>query len=414
MRSTFNIMYYIDRRRVKADGTTSILCRISIDARNAVVNTGICCIPETWDARKGETNNARTNRQLAEFCKQVKELYDEQVRTQGVVSARIIKNLLDNKVVKPTTLLAMGEWERKRLLAHSEVVKSRSRYNASKSYQDYLRDFIISKGREDWPLTDVTAEFGNEYKTYLKQRKALGPTQTNHILRWLNRLVYLGVDMEIIRFNPLEEMEYYKKSETKQKYVALDDVRKLLALRMDSEPGELIRRCFIFSMFTGLAYADAVQLQPRHIGKTADGRKYLRISRKKTNVEAFVPLHPIAERILSLYNTTDDTRPVFPLPGRDQAWCYLQEIGFAIGRRESLSPHQARHTFGTMLVSKGICVESIAKMMGHSSIRSTQIYAKITDENISKDMDKLMKRRMEKGLSITDRQTTVLLECNSL
>ena len=414
MRSTFNIMYYIDRRRVKADGTTSILCRISIDARNAVVNTGICCIPETWDARKGETNNARTNRQLAEFCKQVKELYDEQVRTQGVVSARIIKNLLDNKVVKPTTLLAMGEWERKRLLAHSEVVKSRSRYNASKSYQDYLRDFIISKGREDWPLTDVTAEFGNEYKTYLKQRKALGPTQTNHILRWLNRLVYLGVDMEIIRFNPLEEMEYYKKSETKQKYVALDDVRKLLALRMDSEPGELIRRCFIFSMFTGLAYADAVQLHPRHIGKTADGRKYLRISRKKTNVEAFVPLHPIAERILSLYNTTDDTRPVFPLPGRDQAWCYLQEIGFAIGRRESLSPHQARHTFGTMLVSKGICVESIAKMMGHSSIRSTQIYAKITDENISKDMDKLMKRRMEKGLSITDRQTTVLLECNSL
>lgn len=414
MRSTFNILYYIDRRRVKADGTTSILCRISIDARNAVVNTGICCIPETWDARKGETNNARTNRQLAEFCKQVKELYDEQVRTQGVVSARIIKNLLDNKVAKPTTLLAMGEWERKRLLAHSEVVKSRSRYSASKSYQDYLRDFIISKGREDWPLTDVTAEFGNEYKTYLKQRKALGPTQTNHILRWLNRLIYLGVDMEIIRFNPLEEMEYYKKPEPKQKYVALDDVRKLLALRMDSERGELIRRCFIFSMFTGLAYADAVQLHPRHIGKTADGRRYLRISRKKTNVEAFVPLHPIAERILSLYNTTDDTRPVFPLPGRDQAWCYLQEIGFAIGRRESLSPHQARHTFGTMLVSKGICVESIAKMMGHSSIRSTQIYAKITDENISKDMDKLMKRRMENGLSITDRQTSVLLECSSL
>ncbi len=414
MRSTFNILYYIDRRRVKADGTTSILCRISIDARNAVVNTGICCIPETWDARKGETNNIRTNRQLAEFCKQVKELYDEQVRTQGVVSARIIKNLLDNKVARPITLLAMGEWERKRLLAHSEVVKSRSRYSASKSYQDYLRDFIISKGREDWPLTDVTAEFGNEYKTYLKQRKALGPTQMNHILRWLNRLVYLGVDMEIIRFNPLEEMEYYKKPEPKQKYVALDDVRKLLALRMDSERGELIRRYFIFSMFTGLAYADAVQLHPRHIGKTADGRRYLRISRKKTNVEAFVPLHPIAERILSLYNTTDDTRPVFPLPGRDQAWCYLQEIGFAIGRRESLSPHQARHTFGTMLVSKGICVESIAKMMGHSSIRSTQIYAKITDENISKDMDKLMKRRMEKGLSITDRQTTVLLECNSL
>lgn len=414
MRSTFSILYYIDRRRVKTDGTTSILCRISIDAKSAVVNTCISCIPETWDAKKGETGNTRTNRQLTEFRRQVRELYDEQVKTQGVVSAGIIKNLLDSKVVRTTTLLSMGELERKRLLAHSEVVKSRSRYNASKSYQDYLRDFIISKGREDWPLTDVTAGFGNEYKIYLKQRKALGPTQTNHILRWLNRLVYLGVDMEIIRFNPLEDMEYYKKPEPRHRYVSHDDVRKLLALRMDSERGELIRRWFIFSMFTGLAYADAMQLHPRHIGRTADGRKYLRISRKKTSVEAFVPLHPIAERILNLYNTRDDTRPVFPLPGRDQAWCHLQEIGFAIGRRESLSPHQARHTFGTMLVSKGICVESIAKMMGHSSIRSTQIYAKVTDDNIGKDMDRLMKRRKEKGLSDTDMQTRVLLECSSL
>ena len=83
MRSTFNILYYIDRRRVKADGTTAVLCRISIDAKNSVVNTGICCIPETWDAKKGETNSARTNRQLAEFKRQVTELYDDQVKTRA-------------------------------------------------------------------------------------------------------------------------------------------------------------------------------------------------------------------------------------------------------------------------------------------------------------------------------------------
>ena len=414
MRSTFNILYYIDRRRVKADGTTAVLCRISIDAKNAVVNTGICCIPETWDAKKGETNSARTNRQLAEFKRQVTELYDEQMKNQGVVSAEILKNLIDKKAVKPTTLLTMGEWERERLLVRSDVIKSRSSYRASRYYQDYLRDFIISKGKEDWPLAEVTAEFGMEYKAYLISRKSMGPSQMNHALRWLNRLTYLGVDMEVIRFNPLEDVEYFKKPEPKHKYVSREDVKKILALQVDTERDELIRRWFIFSMFTGLAYVDAAGLYPHHIGKTADGRRYLRINRKKTNVEAFIPLHPIAEQILDLYNTTDDTKPVFPLPNRDEAWFHVHEIGFAIGRKENLSPHQARHTFGTMLVGEGICVESIAKMMGHSNIRSTQTYAKITDDNIGKDMDRLMQRRKKKGLSRTDRQQTITLDTSKI
>ena len=414
MRSTFNILYYIDRRRVKADGTTAVLCRISIDAKNAVVNTGICCIPETWDAKKGETNSTRTNRQLAEFRKQVTELYDEQVKNQGVVSAEILKNLVDKKVVKPTTLLTMGEWERERLLVRSEVIKSRSSYRASRYYQDYLRDFIVSKGKEDWPLADVTSDFGNEYKIYLSRKKALGPSQMNHALRWLNRLTYLGVDMEVIRFNPLEDVEYFKKPEPKHKFVTREDVKKILALKVDTERDELIRRWFIFSMFTGLAYVDAAALYPHHIGKTADGRRYIRINRKKTKVEAFIPLHPIAEQIIDLYNTSDDTKPVFPLPSRDEAWFHVHEIGFAIGREENLSPHQARHTFGTMLVSEGICVESIAKMMGHSNIRSTQTYAKITDDNIGKDMDRLIQRRKEKGLSHLDRDTAILLDTSTL
>ena len=414
MRSTFNVLYYIDRRRVKADGTTAVLCRISIDAKNAVVNTGICCIPETWDAKKGETNSARTNRQLAEFKRQVTELYDEQVKNQGVVSAEILKNLIDKKVVKPTTLLTMGEWERERLLVRSEVINSRSSYRASRYYQDYLRDFIISKGKEDWPLSDVTADFGNEYKIYLSRRKSMGPSQMNHALRWLNRLTYLGVDMEVIRFNPLEDVEYFKKPEPKHKFVSCEDVKKILALQVDTERDELIRRWFIFSMFTGLAYVDAAALYPHHIGKTADGRRYIRINRKKTKVEAFIPLHPIAEQILDLYNTTDDTKPVFPLPNRDEAWFHVHEIGFAIGREENLSPHQARHTFGTMLVSEGICVESIAKMMGHSNIRSTQTYAKITDDNIGRDMDRLIQRRKEKGLSHLGRNTAILLDTSTL
>ena len=146
---------------------------------------------------------------------------------------------------------------------------------------------------------------------------------------------------------------------------------------------------------TGLAYVDIHQLYPHHIGKTAEGKLYIRKQRVKTNVEAFIPLHPIAEQILLLYNTTDDSRSVFSLPNRDMTWWDINQIGISFGLKESLSYHASRHTFGTLLLSAGLSIESIAKMMGHANISTTLGYAQITEQKISDDMDKLMKRRKE-------------------
>lgn len=123
-----------------------------------------------------------------------------------------------------------------------------------------------------------------------------------------------------------------------------------------------------------------------------DGRRFIRINRKKTDVESFIPLHPVAEQILSLYNTTDDGRPVFPLPNRNRLWYCIHEIGILAGVKENLSYHASRHSFGTLTLSAGVPIESISKMMGHTNIRTTQGYAKVTDDKISEDMDRLMER----------------------
>ena len=116
-------------------------------------------------------------------------------------------------------------------------------------------------------------------------------------------------------------------------------------------------------------------------------------------MESFIPLHPVAEQILSLYNTTDDSRPIFPLPKRDMLWYCIHEIGIVAGVKENLSYHASRHSFGTLTLSAGVPIESISKMMGHTNIRTTQGYAKVTDDKISEDMDKLMARRRENGAS---------------
>lgn len=117
-----------------------------------------------------------------------------------------------------------------------------------------------------------------------------------------------------------------------------------------------------------MAYVDVRNLYPHHIGTTAEGRKYIRTYRKKTGVESFIPLHPVAEQIISLYNTTDDSNTIFPLLRRDMIWFEIHELGFSHQFKHNLSYHQSRYTFGTLMVSAGVPMESISKIMGHTNI----------------------------------------------
>ncbi len=394
MRSTFSLLFYINRNKVKTDGTTAVMCRITIDGKNKTITTGIYCRPEDWNSKKGEIASIRDNNLLRKFRQRVEQTYEGIIKQQGVISAELLKNTLTGEN-NPTaiSLLQAGEVERERLCQRSKVINSLSSYRQSKIKQENLRDFIRSWGMEDILFADITEEFGESFKMFLKKDLGYKSGHINHCVCWLNRLIYLAVDQGVIRANPLEEMRYEKAEPPKLGHIGRNELQKLLNTPMPDKKKELARRAFIFSSFTGLAYVDICNLHPHHIGKTAEGRMYLRIKRTKTKVEAFIPLHPIAIQILSLYNTEDDSKPVFPLPTQNATWFEIHQIGFIIGMSKNLSYHMARHTFGTLLLSANIPIESISKMMGHSNITSTQIYAKVTDDKISKDMDRLIELR---------------------
>lgn len=396
MRSTFSILYYINRGKVKTDGTTSILCRITIDGKSSVFATGYYCNPKDWNAKTGEVKDARANNLLVGLRSKIETSYSNLLKDVGMVTAEMLKNEITHVATVPVTLLKAGEEERERLRIRSEVIDSTSSYRQSKSSQVYLHEYLLSLGMRDIAFEDITEDFGWGYKLYLKT-KGCGNGHINHCLTWLNRLIYIAMDREILRFNPLADVPYEKKPDYKLKHISRAELQRIMEQPMPERLQELTRRAFIFSAFTGLSYVDVKRLYPSHIGTTADGRKYIRINRKKTDVESFIPLHPVAEQILSLYNTTDDSRPIFPLPKRDMLWYCIHEIGIVAGVKENLSYHASRHSFGTLTLSAGVPIESISKMMGHTNIRTTQGYAKVTDDKISKDMDRLMERRNATG-----------------
>lgn len=387
MRSTFSILLYINRNKVKSDGTTAVMCRISIDGKTATLSTGVNCKPCQW---RQENKN---NKELIRFKATIEQTYEQILRSTGVISAELLKNTITGVNSLPTTILKAGEEERERLRIRSIEINSTSSYRQSKTTQLNLQDFINSLGMKDMAFYNITEEFGESFKLFLKKERDYSASHINHCLTWLNRLIYIAVDREIIRCNPLEDVKYEKKKEPQIRHISRNQLQLLMNTPMQDRMMELARRMFIFSSFCGLAYVDILRLYPHHIGKASDGRLYIRQRRGKTKVEAFVPLHPIAEQILLMYNTTDETSPVFPLPNRDILWRDINAIGIALGFKENLSHHQSRHTFGTLLLSEGISIESIAKMMGHTNISSTQVYARVTDDKISQDMDRLMERR---------------------
>ena len=338
----------------------------------------------------------KENNRLTAFRSLLEEAYGNLLRNQGVVTAELLKATVSNTVSIPEFLLQTGEAERERLRIRSVEINSTSTYRQSKTTQLNLRQFIESRGMRDIAFSDITEEFAESFKIFLKKELGHGNGHVNHCLCWLNRLIYIAVDREVLRANPIEDVAYEKKDSPKLKHIGRNELKLIMETPMPDPMMELARRTFIFSSFTGLAYVDTRRLHPRHIEKSSLGRRYIRIRRAKTGAEAFIPLHPVAEQILELYNTTDNEKPVFPLPVRDILWYEVHGLGVALGMKENLSYHMARHSFGTLMMTSGIPIESIAKMMGHTNINSTQVYAQVTDQKISSDMDWLMKRRKRK------------------
>ena len=411
MRSTFKILFYINRQKTKADGRTVILCRITIDGKSTAITTGEECNPSEWNARQGLTTDRKTNQRLHEFRELVEKTYRDILVRDGVVSVELIKNRLQDIATHPTTLLAMSRAELQ--MVRESVGRSRTEgtyLNLSHADRN-LHEFDKDKGVQDILIGAITEDLFEEYRFYLKKRGLKGTTINNYLC-WLSRLMYRAVSQNIIRCNPFENAKY-EKEDKNIRYLQKYDVARLMAMRMNDSEAEQARLMFIFSCFTGLAIADMETLQYKHIQTAADGQKYIRKERQKTKVEFVVPLHPIAETIISHcrkanhndLTTGQDEQTMKEKDGdfvfhpdctRSVMSAKLCIVGKACGISQRLSFHMARHTFGTMSLSAGIPIESIAKMMGHASISSTQIYAQVTDCKISEDMDRLIAKLSSK------------------
>ena len=173
MRSTFKILFYINKQKTKTDGKTAIFCRVTIDGRSAVMTTGEECLPAEWNSGQGTTGEKKINQRLATFRELVEKTYAEMLTKDAVVSAELLKNRLQGVAATPTTLLAMSEAELQSVKACVGRSRSEGTYRNHTYSDKMLRDWIENKGQKDILIDAVTGDLFEECSVSISRRNGL-------------------------------------------------------------------------------------------------------------------------------------------------------------------------------------------------------------------------------------------------
>ena len=219
----------------------------------------------------------------------------------------------------------------------------------------------------------------------------------------LQRVVRLAINQGIIIKNPFGAFTRERTS-SKRKYMTQEELDKFIRTTVTSKALCHTRDMFIFSTFTGLAYADLCNFSVHHIHREKNGSLWIRIKRQKTGVESIIRLLDIPLKIIDKYRNERTSDKVFNIKSLSTIEANLNRFAEKCGIEKRITFHFSRHNFATLItLSQGVPLETVCKMMGHKNITTTQIYAKLTQQKVNEDM-KLLRKRIDKKYTIAQAQ----------
>ena len=394
MKSIFRVVFYLRSNYVNKEGKTSVMLRIYLNnERLSLGSTGISVKSSQWDKEKerikGRTTEAlNTNLQLDNIASGLQSIF-RRIEMSDVVSLERIKSEFLGKKEEIDTLMQLFEKHNGDVAKQVGVSVGKAtlqKYNVCKRH---FSEFLEKQyKRSDLKLTELTYVVIREFDLYLRTEVGQNPNTATKTMKTFKTITLLGQKMGVLLHDPFMNHRFH--IEPVNRGFLTDEEILLIAHKQINIPRlELIRDIFIFSCFTGLAYIDVSNLTPDHIVTFGD-KQWIMTQRQKTSVETNVLLLDIPKAIIAKYGgKTYRNGKLFPMLTNQKTNSYLKEIADICGIKKNLTFHLARHTFATMSLSKGVPMESVSKMLGHTNIRTTQIYARITNKKIEHDMEEL-------------------------
>lgn len=393
---------FIIRKNREAGGLVPIQMQVTLEGVRQFITTGQKIEPDYWDVRTGRAAGK------SQKIKVINEYLDK-MRVDAYKVFNEMKSLGNEFTPEDLrrNLTGKNEAKTKKLLEVCDIFNSNAEkligieigkitWGRYKAFRNRIADFLKLKySLDDIYLSHLKYSFMVEYEFYIKTEVKIQQNTMAKYLKYVNRVIEFATNNEWMDRNIFQNYKCPVK-EAKREYLTQAELDRIMDKDFKIDRLIEVRDIFVFCCYTGYAYKDAANLTPGHIGTGINGKKWIYTSRQKTENVSNVPLLDKALDILEKYKDhpkcVKDNK-LLPMKSNQKLNSYLKEIADICEIKKPLTTHIARHTFATtVLLANGVSMEATSKMLGHSSIKTTQIYGKIVESRVGDEMDMLSEK----------------------
>ena len=397
--NSFGIHFTIRPDKVK-DGKAPVYVCITVNGKKIFMALKNSVSLKHWDTRKGNARASseegkKLNNYLEDIRAELGECYRALQTSRKVITADYVKQAFLRTGEEEHTLNKLVDY-------HNTTASNTLAWGTLKNYfttQKYLEQFIKDQMKaKDLHLSELNYKFIQDFEFYLRNYQPLdhhSGMANNGVMKHLERLrkmTSLAMRLEWINKDPFEKYQM-KFTKVDKEYLTANELLNMENKVFSINRIEAVRDLFVFCCYTGLAYVDVMNLKPEHIVEGFDGKDWIKTSRQKTNVPVNIPILPKGLSILEKYKKNIRANfkgTLFPVISNQKMNSYLKEIADLCGIKKNLTFHIARHTFATTVtLSNGVPIETVSKMLGHTKIATTQIYARVLERKVGEDMANL-------------------------
>lgn len=406
-KQTFAVLFWIRKGRT-SEKLSPMFCRITICGQRYEISTNLRVRSESWSpqAQKslGKTPNDREiNRAIEDLKVSINETVAKLRQKNYVLNIENFKLMFKAQENEYSTITTLFNY-------HMIIEKKKLSESSCRQYGitlKHLQNFIRIKYHvANYDITAIDKSFVFEFYAYLQGFKREDNKKLcningaiKHIQRF-KKVMNIALQNEWIQRNPVNLL-HAKRVKVDKGFLTEEEVKAIQKLALTSSLN-IIRDMFIFAVYTGISYTDAVLLTKENFIIGIDKTLWLTYKRKKTGIRVAIPLLEPAMEILKRYETYaagKSTDKIFPFPTNQVTNRELKVIAKAAGINKCVTYHLARHTFATSItLMHGIPIETVSKMLGHTNLTTTQIYASVADKKIMDDMKNLKSQFAAKAM----------------
>lgn len=394
------VTFYLKKNETNTEGRCPVMGRLTVGRSESVFSAKMLAPLSLWTSGRAKGKSTETveiNRRLDELRASAISIYREQSAVRERVTAEEVKCLLLGMAFGQETLLGYFrsyiEYFEQRV-GINRTAQSAHTYHCAR---EHVERFLSEQLRlSDIPFSALDRSFIDKFDLYLRTERKLAPNTIELYMSRLHTVINKAIAAGIISADPFAGYEP-PRPERKWRYLTKEELKRLMTTPLSVPRLYLVRDLFLFSCYTGISYGDMCRLTTANLETADDGTTWVKAAREKAGVSFEIPLLDLPRHIINKYRDIMPDGRLLSMYGNSELNKGLKLLAAACGIDRKLTFHMARHTYATEItLSHGVPMETVSRMLGHSRVDTTQIYAQVTDNKIDTDTQLLNERIAER------------------